>query len=125
MRKWSVFLIFVVIAFAVAACNNHNDNNKGNGSSNNKGSSDNSGAEVELTVGLFGSTGYDAFVDEYMAEHTNIKITINTGEMEDVLDNLFTSISAGSRSPDIDLIEVSQIAKFLEAKDRFYNLNEY
>jgi|SRR5690625_23966 len=125
MRKWSVFLIFVVIAFALAACNNHNDNNKGNGSSNNKGSSDNSGEEVELTMGLFGSTGYDALVDEYMAEHPNIKITINTGEMEDVLDNLFTSISAGSGSPDIALIEVSQIAKFLEAEDRFYNLNDY
>lgn len=125
MRKWSVFLIFVVIAFALASCSNHNDNNKGNGSSNNKGSSDNSGEEVELTMGLFGSTGYDVLVDEYMAEHPNIKITINTGEMEDVLDNLFTSISAGSGSPDIALIEVSQIAKFLEAEDRFYNLNDY
>ena len=125
MRKWSVFLIFVVITFALASCSNHNDNNKGNGSSNNKGSSDNSGEEVELTMGLFGSTGYDVLVDEYMAEHPNIKITINTGEMEDVLDNLFTSISAGSGSPDIALIEVSQIAKFLEAEDRFYNLNDY
>src|SRR5690625_995800 len=117
MRKWSVFLIFVVIAFALASCSNHNDNNKGNGSSNNKGSSDNSGEEVELTMGLFGSTGYDVLVDEYMAEHPNIKITINTGEMEDVLDNLFTSISAGSGSPDIALIEVSQIAKFLERSE--------
>src|SRR5690625_4970538 len=125
MKKWSMLLVTMILAFALAACSNNNDQNKGNESSNNKGSSDNGGEEVELTLGLFGSTGYDVLVDEYMADNPNVKITINTGEMEDVLDNLFTSISAGSGSPDIALIEVSQIAKFLEAEDRFYNLNDY
>ncbi|OAK75489.1 ABC transporter substrate-binding protein [Lederbergia galactosidilytica] len=113
MKKWPIFIVLIMLVFSLAACGN---DKKTGGSSDGK---------VELTFWTYGSTGYDVLVDEYMKENPDVKIKINEGEMEDVLNNLFTSISAGSGSPDIALIEISQIAKFLEAKDQFYNLNDY
>lgn len=121
MKKWLLFLAFMMLAFALVACNNDNGNADKNGKNTNKGD----GKSVELTFWTFGSTGYDVLVDEYMTDHPNVKITINNSEMDDLHDNLFTSISAGSGAPDITMIEISQIAKFLEAEDQFYNLNDY
>lgn len=112
MRKWLILLAFSMLVIGTIAC--------GKGK---KTGGD--GESVELTFAVFGSAGYDVLADEYMDSHPNIKITINEGEMEDTHDNLFTSISAGSGSPDIAMIEISQIAKFLDAEDKFHNLNEY
>lgn len=90
-----------------------------------KGDAKSDGTTVELIFWVFGSAGYDVLADEYMAENENVKIKINEGEMEDMHDNLFTSISAGSGAPDMAMIEISQIAAFLEAEDQFYNLYDY
>lgn len=100
--------------FVLAACG-------GSGSSGKKGDSSN----VELNIWTYGSAGYDVLAKEYMDENPNVTININEGEMEDMHNNLFTSISAGSGAPDIAMIEVSQIAKFLRSEDQFYNLNDY
>src|SRR5699024_10945639 len=121
--KWKKMLAFVLVA-----CSGNNDNkgnNNGGNASSDNGATGGSGEDVELTFWTYGSTGYDVLVDEYMADHPNVKININEGEMEDMLNNLFTSISAGSGSPDIALVEVSQIDKFLQAQDQFHNLNDY
>lgn len=120
MKKWSMILAFMMLAFILVACSNNDgaDKSSDNTSGDNKES-------VKLDFWTFGSAGYDVLADEYMADNPNVKININEGEMEDVLDNLFTSISAGSGAPDIAMIEISQIAKFLEAEDQFYNLNDY
>jgi cellobiose transport system substrate-binding protein len=120
MKRWSILLAFMMLAFVLVACSDSNGDadNKGNGASGGEES-------VELTFWTFGSTGYDVLVDEYMTDNPNVKITINNSEMDDLHDNLFTSISAGSGLPDITMIEISQIAKFLEAEDQFYNLNDY
>lgn len=115
MKKWLLFMAFIMLAFGLIGCS----------SDDGESTSKDKDGKVNLKFSVYGSTGYDVLVQEYMDEHPDVKITINEGEMEDVLDNLFTSISAGSGAPDIALIEISQIAKFMQAKDQFYNLNEY
>lgn len=126
MKKWSIFISFIVFAFVLVACSDGNGNaNNGGNTSDDKGSNGGSEESVELNFWTFGSTGYEVLVDEYMADNPNVKITINNSEMDDLHDNLFTSISAGSGLPDVTMIEISQIAKFLEAEDQFYNLNDY
>ncbi|KAB8125863.1 extracellular solute-binding protein [Gracilibacillus oryzae] len=128
MKKWIFVSMFASLVFALVACSG-NSESTGN-SENNKGGNDGGDKEasneaVELDFWIFGSTGYGELVEEYMKENPNVKININEGEMNDMHNNLFTSISAGSGAPDIAQIEISSIEKFIEAKDRFYNLNDY
>ncbi|UOQ48335.1 extracellular solute-binding protein [Gracilibacillus caseinilyticus] len=128
MKKWWMLLLTLGLFMVLVACSD--DDTSGETSSdegNTSNEEDASGGEdqVELTFWVFGSAGYDVLAEEYMEENPNIKININEGEMEDVHNNLFTSISAGSGAPDISMVEVSNVAKFMEASDRFYNLYEY
>ncbi|TCT20495.1 carbohydrate ABC transporter substrate-binding protein (CUT1 family) [Melghiribacillus thermohalophilus] len=81
--------------------------------------------KVTLKFWVFGSAGYEQLAEEYMEDHPDVNIEINHSEMNDLHNNLFTSISAGSGAPDITMIEVSAIAKFMEAQDRFYNLYDF
>ena len=133
-RKWLMLLGVTLLAFILVACSNDESASNDNGEkSDNTESSDNNNLEansgeeevVELSFWVFGNAGYDVLAEEYMEDHPNIKINVNEGEMEDMLDNLFTSISAGSGAPDIAMIEISRIAKFLEAEEQFYNLNDF
>src|SRR5699024_8659074 len=48
----------------------------------------------------------------------------STGEMEDQADNLYTALSAGSGAPDIAMIDQTMVDKFLQAKDKFYDMND-
>jgi cellobiose transport system substrate-binding protein len=82
-------------------------------------------ANVELTMGVFGSTGYEKLAEEYSKSNPNVKVQINTADFNDHHNNLFTSISAGSGSPDIVMIEVGFIEKFRDAQDKFVNLNDF
>ncbi len=123
MKKWLMLVVFSSLVFALVACS---DDNESAGSDDGGGNdSGDNGETVSLDFWIFGSTGYGELVDEYMEENPNVEITINEGEMEDMHNNLFTSISAGSGAPDIAQIEISAIEKFLDAQDQFYNLNDY
>ncbi len=137
MRRWFLFIVLAVVVSLFAACGGDkesnsqgvNDNGGSNDVSNSNdvpdSSNDGSKEPVELTFWVFGSTGYDLLAEEYMEQNQHVTININEGEMEDMHDNLFTSISANSGAPDIAMIEISQIARFIEAEDRFYNLYDY
>src|SRR5690625_1697022 len=121
-------LAFILVACSSSKESTGNDSEEtptDTGSNDTEDSSTSDGDAVELSFWVFGNAGYDVLADEYMEENPNVKININEGEMEDMLDNLFTSVSAGSGAPDIAMIEISRIAKFLDAEDRFYNLNDY
>ncbi|QDP41312.1 ABC transporter substrate-binding protein [Radiobacillus deserti] len=116
MKKWLSMMGLFVLILALVACSNDKAEGEDGGSD---------GGKVELEFLVFGSTGYEKLIEEYEKENPNVKIKFNEGEMNDVHNNLFTAISAGSGAPDIAMIEVSQIAKFMQAQDRFYNLNDY
>ncbi|WP_078556895.1 ABC transporter substrate-binding protein [Bacillus alkalicellulosilyticus] len=81
-----------------------------------------SGDPVELTMWLFGTTGYDELAKQYTAENPHITFNIQEGDMQDMSNNLFTALSAGSGAPDIAMVEVGQIDRFKDAADRFHNL---
>jgi cellobiose transport system substrate-binding protein len=132
MKKWFMLFAALVLFVMLVACNNQDttkeepsDETQENQESTDPNAEMNTDAEIELNFWVFGSAGYETLAEEYMKENPNIKIAINAGEMEDMHNNLFTSISAGNGAPDISMIEVSNIAKFMEASDRFYNLYDY
>lgn len=79
-------------------------------------------AEVELTFWEFGNTGYDVLIKEYVELNPHVSIKLLNQDMNDVHDNLFTSLSAGSGAPDIAMIEEGGIERFKVAEDRFHNL---
>lgn len=106
--RWLGLLVIVLL---LAACSS-NDKTDGDG-------------KVTLDFWVFGSAGYEELAEQYMKENPDVKINVNFTEMNDLHNNLFTSISAGSGAPDLTMIEISQIAKFLEASDKFYNLYDY
>ncbi|SFM24620.1 cellobiose transport system substrate-binding protein [Gracilibacillus orientalis] len=134
MKKWLMLVLTVSLFMMLVACSDDdtsgdNTSDGGNDSETTETENDEgeaaSGEAIELNFWVYGSAGYDVLVDEYMDENPNVTININEGEMEDVHNNLFTSISAGSGAPDISMIEISNVAKFMEANDQFYNLNDY
>lgn len=106
--RWLGLLVIVLL---LAACSS-NEETDGDG-------------KVTLDFWVFGSAGYEELAEQYMKENPDVKINVNFTEMNDLHNNLFTSISAGSGAPDLTMIEISQIAKFLEASDKFYNLYDY
>lgn len=79
-------------------------------------------AEVELTFWEFGNTGYDVLIQEYVELNPHVSINLINQDMNDVHDNLFTSISAGSGAPDIAMIEEGGIERFKAAEAQFNNL---
>ncbi|WP_143522425.1 extracellular solute-binding protein, partial [Pseudomonas sp. 2822-17] len=71
--------------------------------------------EIELVFWEFGNTGYDVLIQEYIEDNPHISINLQNSDMNDVHDNLFTSISAGSGAPDIAMVEVGGIERFRAA----------
>ncbi|MDG5472208.1 extracellular solute-binding protein [Jeotgalibacillus sp. ET6] len=83
------------------------------------------GDSDELNFWVFGATNYEELAAQYMEENPDVKIKVNFTEMGDLHNNLFTAVSSNSGAPDITMIEVSEISKFLDAQDRFHNLYEF
>ncbi|MRH41930.1 extracellular solute-binding protein [Aquibacillus halophilus] len=135
MKKWLMLVVFSVLVFALVACSDdsgasgEDDTSTETETETDAGSDDGGEAEeaepVELDMWVFGSTGYDKLIEEYQTENPHVTITLNEGEMADIHNNLFTSLSASSGAPDIAMIEVSEVARFLNASDSFHNLNDY
>lgn len=78
--------------------------------------------DIELVFWEFGNTGYDQLIEEYVADNPHITINLQNSDMNDLHDNLFTSISAGSGAPDITMIEEAQIERYRNAEHAFTNL---
>ncbi|WP_078578708.1 extracellular solute-binding protein [Salipaludibacillus agaradhaerens] len=82
-------------------------------------------ADVELVFWEFGNTGYDVLIEEYVEENPHVTINLQNSDMNDLHDNLFTSISAGTGAPDISMVEEAQIGRYLNAQESFINLYDH
>jgi cellobiose transport system substrate-binding protein len=91
---------------------------------------DDSGSEadgqVTLTVQNFGLFGYKDLYAQYMKDHPNIKIVEQAeGDLTKYTNALTQRIAAGRGAGDIVAIEEGAIIQFLQAKDRFVNMQDY
>ncbi|MDY0393705.1 ABC transporter substrate-binding protein [Virgibacillus halophilus] len=112
MKKGKFLLIsglVMVLIFMLAACSK--DSN-----------ADGKNEEVTLKFWVFGATNYDELAKEYEKENPGVKVKVKTSENDDHHNGLFTALSAGHGAPDLAMIEIDQLDRFKEAKDRFVNL---
>lgn len=91
---------------------------------------DDSGSEadgqVTLTVQNFGLFGYKDLYAQYMKDHPNIKIVEQAeGDLTKYTNALTQRIAAGRGAGDVVAIEEGAIIQFLQAKDRFVNMQDY
>jgi cellobiose transport system substrate-binding protein len=85
------------------------------------------GGQITLTVQNFGLFGYkDALYAQYMKDHPNIKIVEQAeGDLTKYTNALTQRIAAGRGAGDVVAIEEGAIIQFLQAKDRFVNMQDY
>jgi len=80
---------------------------------------------VELTFWTLGTNGYDELAKEYTKLKPNVTIKIqNTSDQTAHHNNMLTALSAGKGAPDIFMLEIAFLERFMEAKDSFVNLND-
>ncbi|HEX7057586.1 MAG TPA: extracellular solute-binding protein [Bacilli bacterium] len=128
-RKSLFLLLSVALVFALAACSGK----KGGTEANDNSPQSTQGAaqtdapkeKIELTFWTLGNNGYETLVDKWNADHPDIQVKVqNTGDQTAHHNNMLTAISAGSGAPDIFMLEIGFMEKFLAATDNFYNLND-
>ncbi|RHW35771.1 extracellular solute-binding protein [Neobacillus notoginsengisoli] len=115
MRKM-MLIIGLVLTLILSACSN---------SSSSKTKDGDGKENITLSMWVFGSPGYDKFLDAYKKVKPNVTIKIQSADYADHHDNLFTAISAGSGAPDIAMIENGYIQQYLDAQDKFNNLADF
>ncbi|MFC4101363.1 ABC transporter substrate-binding protein [Paenibacillus xanthanilyticus] len=137
-KKWAMSLMSAALVISLAACSGGNENGgaNGNGGNGNEASGGNaqganegeggsSPGKVELSFWTLGNTGYDDLVKVWNAEHPDIQVKVqNTGDQTAHHNNLTTALSAGSGAPDIFQLEIGFMERFINAQDKFHNLND-
>jgi len=113
MKKFFLVSLSILLMLAMVAC-----------SGTSESGSESKDGKVKLDFWVFGSTGYEELAKQYMEEHPNVEIKIQSTQFDDHHNALFTALSAGSGAPDLALIEVNNIERYRDAQDRFYNLYE-
>ncbi|WP_341719451.1 extracellular solute-binding protein [Micromonospora sp. FIMYZ51] len=77
---------------------------------------------VTLTISFWGDFGLQDLKAKYEAEHTNVKIALNSGEFNAQHEDLQKKLIAGSGAPDIAAIDEGFIVQFRGQADKFVNL---
>lgn len=130
-KMWAVLLVAVLMLSSLAACgggNNkaNNGESKAPATNESKGSTNtgkDSNEKIELTFWSLGTTNYEDLAKEYTKEHPNITFKFqNTSDQTAHHNNLTTALSAGSGAPDIFMLEIGFMERFISAQDKFYNL---
>ncbi|MFP4979093.1 ABC transporter substrate-binding protein [Paenibacillus sp. CN-4] len=145
-RKWGTMLLTAVMMLGLlAGCGGGNNGGNGkaaggnepaasNASSGGDAGSKNAGGgdkavsdeKIELSVWTLGIVDYEDLAKEYTKEHPNITFKFqNTGDQTAHHNNLTTALSAGSGAPDIFQLEIGFMERFINAQDKFHNLNDY
>lgn len=125
LKVFKISLFMVIAMLVLAACNGDDNGNDAEIDADDEPevTEETFGdGDIELVFWEFGNTGYDVLIEEYIADNPHISINLQNADMNDVHDNLFTSISAGSGAPDIAMVEEAQIERYRTAEDSFNNL---
>jgi cellobiose transport system substrate-binding protein len=128
MSKFLKLAASTVVALSLlAACGENDDAPEENAGGDEEGTSTETigDGDIELVFWEFGNTGYDKLIEEYVEENPQVTINLQNSDMNDLHDNLFTSISAGSGAPDITMIEEAQIERYRNAEHAFTNLYDH
>lgn len=126
-----VFLVGLLSVLLMTACGGEDDTSTDDTSSDDTTTEDTSDdttdekEDVTLTFWEFGNTGYDVLIEEYMEANPHVTVELQNMDQNDLHDNLFTSLSAGSGAPDVTMVEVNQLERYRDAQDRFHNLKDY
>lgn len=129
-----IAICFMLIFTAACSSGNNNEeeasttpaaSNNSSGS-NNSSSTDAPAEMVELMFWSLGENGYEELAEQWNSENPNIQVSIqNTGDQTLHHNNLTTALSANSGAPDIFMLEIAFMERFLEATDKFQNLNDF
>jgi cellobiose transport system substrate-binding protein len=121
-RVFSLLATASVLAVIVVGCGGGDEDSEAAGGGN-------GGEAVTLTLGLFGTFGYEeaGLYDEYMRLHPNVTIEETSIEFEqDYYQALQTHLAGGSGLSDIQGIEVARIAEVTQTQaDKWVDLNEF
>ena len=79
-------------------------------------------APVSISMSFWGDFGLDALADEYEQAHPGVTITLDSGNYNDVHDQLQRDLVAGTGAPTIVAIGDDYIGKFTAQPDSFVNL---
>ena len=123
--RLSLLAIAAALALVVAGCGGDGDDEESGGATGAAESEE----EITLTVGLFGTFGFEeaGLYDEYERLHPNITIEETSIEFEqDYYQALQTHLAGGAGLSDIQGIEVARIAEVTQMQpDKWVDLNEF
>jgi cellobiose transport system substrate-binding protein len=80
---------------------------------------------VKLRVWLWPGSGLERLVKKYTAQHPEVDVEIVTFQFDDILPSLMTSLATKADSPDLVLLEASQLNQVKRFQGEFYNLYDY
>jgi cellobiose transport system substrate-binding protein len=125
-RLFALLAAAVAFAVVVAGCGGDDDDDaQGSGTTSGEASDE----PVTLSVGLFGTFGYQeaGLYDEYMELHPNVTIEETSIEFEqDYYQALQTKLAGGAGLSDIQGIEVARIAEVTQTQaDKWVDLREF
>ncbi|MEK5254271.1 extracellular solute-binding protein [Paenibacillus sp. FSL F4-0125] len=135
VKHLALSLVAIMLVGSLAACggnnaeNNASNKNTGNNAASTSEPTKDEGTEpaekIELSFWTLGNVNYEDLAKEYTKEHPNVTIKVqNTGDQTAHHNNLTTALSAGSGAPDIFQLEIGFMERFINAQDKFYNLND-
>ncbi|AEB43347.1 MULTISPECIES: ABC transporter substrate-binding protein [Micromonospora] len=110
--RWlRVAAVALAVGSLVVACSGRSTTGGGSGA-----------GQVTLTINFWGDFGLQELKTRYEAEHTNVKIALNSGEYNAQHEDLQKKLIAGSGAPDIAAIDEGFMVQFRSQADQFVNL---
>ncbi len=110
--RWlRVAAVALAVGSLVVACSGRSTTGGGSGA-----------GQVTLTINFWGDFGLQELKTRYEAEHTNVKITLNSGEYNAQHEDLQKKLIAGSGAPDIAALDEGCMVQIRSQADQFVNL---
>ncbi|WP_281886364.1 extracellular solute-binding protein [Paenibacillus sp. YYML68] len=127
-KKWTAASAAMVLAASLTACSGGTTEPSGSTAKPAEGNAPTEAKKeepIELTFWSLGTNGYEKLAEDYKKVNPNVTIKIqNTSDQTAHHNNMLTALSAGKGAPDIFMLEIAFLEKFMEAKDKFHNLND-